>query len=383
LALTLALQGCSLLYDGSDLHGTKATGGGDAGAHMFAFAVPATYPVGAGPIDVASGDFDGDGKPDLVVANNGDSSLTVLINQGAGAFAPAGAAISVCPSPTSLTVGDFNGDHNVDVAVVCDDETGATPVGRGRVLFGDGSGRFGTPKPFDAAGQIPRGVATADFDGDGHLDLAIALEMSGGVSVLYGNGDGTFARPAVHSTGMSPEWLVVADLDGDGNPDLAVIDQGSNNTAVLLNTGSGFQQAATYPTGGYPTSIAAADMNGDKRVDLITLSADLSSVGIALNQGGGKFLASLPTPTSTPPGPQALATADFDLDGTPDVAVGCYMNAQLALFANTGGVLNAGPVLDAGQPNQVLAADFNGDRAPDIALVDSGGTLQIFLNIAH
>ena len=208
------------------------------GAGGFAPAPGSPITVGRIPYGVAVADFNRDGKPDLAVANQFSSSVSILLGNGDGTFAAApGSPITVGSGPSWVAAGDFNEDGRPDLAV--------TNQGSGNVsiLLGNGAGGF-TAAPPVAAGTGPTPVVARDLNGDGHLDLAVGnigtFRDAGAdtVSILLGNGDGTFRAAASSplTVGDKPFSLTVADFDGDGRPDLAVANYGSNNVSVLLNT---------------------------------------------------------------------------------------------------------------------------------------------------
>lgn len=184
--------------------------------------------VGTHPVGITSGDFNGDGNLDLAVANN--SFVSILLGVGNGTFLPA-MNINIGDSPLlGILAGDFNGDGKLDLAVT-DVDVGANNVS---VLLGNGDGTFQPPLSFPV-GQSPVGIASADFNGDGKLDLVVANEFSQNISVLLGNGDGTFQAAVSFEVGQSLEVIIAADFNNDGAIDIAVQNYESNNVSVLLN----------------------------------------------------------------------------------------------------------------------------------------------------
>jgi hypothetical protein len=191
-----------------------------------------TFPAGSTPYSVAVGDFNGDAIPDLAVANSnalfvGTPSVSVLLGKGDGTFLPA-KNFPAGNTPYSVAVGDFNGDGKLDLAVA-----NAYTSNTVSMLLGNGDGTFQPALNFPGGGAS---VAVADFNGDGKPDLALAR---GTVRVLLGNGDGTLQTTNVsYVAGGSSSAVAVGDFNGDGVPDLAVANSGSNDVSILLNDAS-------------------------------------------------------------------------------------------------------------------------------------------------
>lgn len=173
-------------------------------------------------------DFNGDGKIDLAVADQGSNDVAVLLGNGDGTF-QAASFFPVGSSPAELTAADLNGDGKIDLAVTNNNS------GDVAVLLGNGDGTFQAAS-FFPVGSLPEGVGAADFNGEGRLDLAIAVSGSNSVAVLLGNGDGTFQAPVLFPVGTFPSEIVAADFNNDGKIDLAVTDTFSDNVAVLINS---------------------------------------------------------------------------------------------------------------------------------------------------
>ena len=236
-----------------------------------------SYPAGSAPRSVAVADLNGDGRPDLAVADYGGNTVSVLLGKGDGTFGAA-ASFAAGSVPESVAVADLNGDSRPDLAV-------ADAYGGVSVLLGKGDGTFGAAASF-AAGSGPRSVAVADLNGDGRPDLAVADVFDNTVSVLLGKGDGTFGAAASFAAGSQPASVAVADLNGDGRPDLAVADY-YGGVSVLLGKGDGtFGAATSFAAGSGPASVAVADLNGDGRPDLAVADNDgsnSSTVSVLIN----------------------------------------------------------------------------------------------------
>lgn len=193
--------------------------------------------VGArGPIGMTVGDFNRDGKPDVAVVNHHDHKLSVLLGKGDATFRAAvgyPAAAQASSGPVALTTGDFNGDGKPDLAVA------STEIDKVSVLLGRGDGTFRSAVDYPAgpgAGAYPVSVAAGDFNGDGKLDLAVLNQNINAVSVLLGKGTGAFETPVDFAVGSNPQWVAISDFDGDGQADFVTADQDSGTASVLLNT---------------------------------------------------------------------------------------------------------------------------------------------------
>jgi len=285
------------------------------------FAPAITYTVGASPEYVVARDVNGDGKPDLVAANSGDNTLSVLLNHGDGTFAPA-VSYAAAANPQVLAAADVNGDGKPDLAVANFGPTGGHTVS---VLLNRGDGTFGAAVSYDA-GPGPRSVAAADLTGNGKTDLVVASNTSGDITVLRGRGDGTFAPPVAYDSGSAqPSIVALGGLDGDGRPDIAVIhDTGDSATvdhvSVLRGRGDGtFGSATSYVTGPRPQDMIVADLAGDGRPDLAVANTRGSTISIYPNNGDGTF--GSPVEIAAGAGPHSVAAADLTGDGKLDLIV--------------------------------------------------------------
>ncbi len=351
-------------------------------------------------VSVAVGDFNGDGKLDLAIANECGIScfgyteaVAILLGNGDGTFR-APHLFAAGQQPSGVAVGDFNGDGKMDLAV-----TNSSVPGEVSILLGNGDGTFQSPVSYPA-GNLPNGVAVADFNGDGRLDLAVIScgpegntcnRYLGEVTVLLGNGDGTFGTGTSYSTGFSPAAIGVADFNGDGNPDLAITNNGTDHTvSVLLGNGDGtFQPHRRYPTAGSIASgLAVGDLNGDGIPDLAVAGCgtDCNSgqVSVLLGVGDGRFKE--PKAFATASSPISVAAADFSGRGTLDLAVATESGSvsspwSLSLLLGMGDGAFQPPANYLGCGGYVVVTgDFNGDGRPDLALVGRGNGVTIILN---
>jgi hypothetical protein len=386
-------------------------------------AAPVSYAAGFGDASLSvAGDFNGDGAADIAVVDPcadsncglGYASMSVLLNAGNGTFrAPVTYATGTF-EPMAIAVGDFNGDGVPDLAVASQCGSSLT-CGTGAVtlFLGNGDGSFQAPVTYSSGPGSSYFVATADFNGDGKLDLAVANQTgsNSNVMILLGNGDGTFQAPASYSTAAtSAVFMAVGDFNNDGAPDLAVVNGTTQDSvSILLGNGDGtFQSAVLMSSGGaFPKSVAVADLNGDGIPDLavangcatdtnLACSSD-GAVAVLLGNGDGTFQAPVSYDSA---GNQAnfVAVGDFNGDGVPDLAVANLASSAggssagvLSLLLGNGDGTFQSAVTYASGGNYALAAsvaDFNGDGQPDVAVVNAcnsglictGGTVGVLLN---
>src|ERR1041384_1604031 len=240
--------------------------------------------VGLTPESVAIADFNGDGKLDLATANWNTNNVTVLLGNGSGGFSPAtGSPFGAGTNPASVAVGDFNVDGKSDLTIANWNSNNVT------VLLGDGSGGFAPAagSPF-AGGTNPNSVAVGDLNGDGKLDLATANYLTNNATVLLGNGSGGFSPAAgsPFSVGTHPWSVSMGDFNGDGALDLTTTNLVTDNVSLLLGNGSGsFSAAAGSPfaVGLDSYSVAIGDFNADGRLDLATVNDASNNVTVLLN----------------------------------------------------------------------------------------------------
>jgi hypothetical protein len=230
-----------------------------------------------------------------------------------------------------------------------------------------------------ACGTRPFSVAIADFNGDGKVDMAVTSGGSNSVSVLLGNGDGTFQAAVNYPTGTNPTSVTVGDFNGDGQLDLAVANNGTNTVSIFLGKGGGaFQAAVNYPAGTNPTSVTAGDFDGDGKLDLAVANGGSGNVSILLGNGDGTFQTRLDYSVAS--APRSLAVGDFNGDGKLDLVVANSGSGNISvLLGNGDGTFQPAVAYPAGpNPNSVGAGDFNGDGKVDLAVANDHG-VNIFL----
>ena len=343
--------------------------------------VKTDFTVGEYPEALAEGDFNGDGKPDLVVANYASSTVSVLLGNGDGTFQPH-VDYATGEGPYGVVVADFNNDGKLDLAVV---NTGCPLYGvcgspSFSIFLGNGDGTFQAPRTTYLS-YIGWALAAGDFNRDGKIDLALSVQgpQGGAVQIFLGNGNGTFQTGGLYLSG--PEYsgagwsIVVGDFNRDGKLDLAVAEgYPSSGVAVLLGNGDGtFQTEVEYPTGGYPNAVIAGDFNGDGILDLATANSEVetNTVSVLIGNGDGTFQTHVDYATGITP--ISLTAADINGDGYLDLAVTDY-NADTVsvLLGNGDGTFQEHQDFPTGVgPIAVVAADFNGDGRMDLATANS------------
>ena len=339
-----------------------------------------TYSIGesAGGSPLAVGDFNGDGKLDIVAANG--SAVVVFLGNGDGTF-QAGIESASPQVPIGIAVGDFNEDGKLDLAVA--NFQSETDI---QIMLGNGDGTFQAAMNFPVT-TYPTAVAIADYNHDGHLDLAVAnggAEAGNTVSVLFGKGDGTFGPKTDYRIGYGPNDIIAADLNGDGKVDLATANYTDGTASVLLNKGDGTFLPATNYVAGHPWApyrIAAAPLEPDSEPSLVV--STIAGTYVLVNSGNGTFKAALGyEPVST-----GAVLTDLNGDGNTDLVVaGSFLDSGgaegVTILLGKGNGIFVSPTAYVAAPNLsgITIGDFNGDGIPDLAATgDDGGPLAILL----
>jgi hypothetical protein len=348
--------GLNLVDDGSikDAAGNPLQNGSGG---QISFQSAQTSAAGVTASFMTAADVNGDGRPDLIVANRLGNAVSVMLGNGNGTFAPPQTFVEGL-SPYTLAVCDVNGDGVPDLVAVSNRFYGSV-----NILLGNGTGGFALVGTV-ATDSNPHSIVASDVNGDGKIDLVLGCAYS--VSVLLGRGDGTFQPQQTFAAGARPTNVYVSDVNGDGKADLVAANSSGASVSVLLGNGNGtFAAQQTFATQSYPQSVAVADMNGDGVPDLII--GTTSSVAVLLGNGNGTFQ---PRTTFTSGGTDyGLVVADVNGDGNMDVAMANYLAGRATLLLGNGnGMLHSPQLLPAGSaPLWLTSADFNSDGRTDLA----------------
>ena len=305
-----------------------------------------TYPTGNNPVAIVAGDFKGNGNLDLAVVNSKDKTVSILLGNGNGTFntQTTYSVALLSKTSTGIAIGDFNGDGIPDLAVLgTNTNAGAGLV---EILQGNGNGGFSNVTPTGiAVGNGPTSIVTGNFNGGSNLDFAVSNQNDNTISVMLGNGTGTVFTAATGSpfatgAGTSPAAIAVADFNGDGISDLAVAESGQNRVDIFKGNGNGtFTLLTGAPaTGSKPVSIVAGDFNADGKVDFAVTNQSGNTTTVMLGNGSGTvFTAATSSPFTTGTGtttPVAITAADFNGDGTADLAVANSNTNNVGILLN-------------------------------------------------
>ncbi|MEG3924876.1 DUF4347 domain-containing protein, partial [Microcoleus sp. T3_D1] len=316
--------------------------------------------VGFDPVFVTSGLFNADNFPDLAVANSSNSSVSILLGNGTGGLISPPSTFSVGNTPYSIGVGNFNSDTFLDLAVV-----NANPQGTGSVsiLLGNGAGSFGAATNFNV-GAIPGSVVVGNFNADSFPDLAVGNSLSNNISILLGNGTGGFSAAPNVGAVPTPNSIATGNFNGDNFLDLATANGGSNSVSILLGNGTGgFGPATTVNAGAGLNGIVVKDFSGDGRLDLAVTGT--SGAAILVGNGNGGFSAPINFAAGTDP--TSIIAGNFNADTLPDLAVANNGSDNVSVLLNTPNTVNFGTATYSGTEGTT-------DTVVNIPVTISGGT---------
>jgi len=346
-----------------------------ASPSRYLFDAPLSHYMRGAPQALVLDDFNEDGQKDVALMIYDSGAVIVGIGTGDGTF-----MLTACHGGelgTGVAAGDVDNDGHTDLVVSYidwyDPYYGGPQSGGVAVLMGNGDGSFTGPS-YQFEGDTPaQDLVLGDLNGDGRLDLAVALIYDDLVAILLGQGDGTFTEPSYHATGSFPTDMIQADLDSDGDTDLAVANSRSESVSILLNNGDGtYPVAVDYPVGGDPVALTAADLDGSGGTDLALTIEEQNTLSLLFGTGTGGF--SAPVLLDAGNKPRCVAAGDLDGDGHTDLAVGSDSSSFITLFFNEGsGEFSTGSEHPSASPTADLAMvdlDLDGDQ--DLCLASAG-----------
>jgi hypothetical protein len=329
------------------------------------------YAAGDQPWSIAAVDLNHDGDLDLVVANSLGKRLTVLLGNGDGTFRPGPESPELAAFQNFVVSGDFNGDGKPDIASL----SVSNPCKCISILLGNGDGTFENPIVTQPSFDV-LSIGIGDFNGDGKLDIATAGNYT--VNILLGNGNGTFDYGASYPSGESPESIAVADFRGDHKLDLAIANSEGGTISVLLGDGDGtFQDPVNYSIA-FPGWVTTADVNGDGKADLVAAAdynfPSVSGIAVFLGNGDGTFQ----SPSYYSGGAadtSYVIAADFNRDGKVDTAVTNFHGDNITVLLNTG-VVSFSPTTPLNFAKQAVGTT---SPAQTVTLTNTGTTaLKIY-----
>jgi hypothetical protein len=343
---------------------------------------------------VVTGDFNEDGHLDAAIAGFGPDGIHVLLGDGQGGVISIPTVYPGTNQPFDIATADVNGDHHLDLVTANQsNNVGILGVPSVTVWTGSGDGTFtyAASYPVGASGALTRGLAIGDVTGDGKPDIVVANTNAGEVRILVNNGDGTFTlSPTAYATTAGPRKVVLADFNEDGHLDIATADSGdgvpvagfNNQTTVLLNDGTGvFTPAAGSPfttgaAGSAPFALRAADLDGDGHLDLAFVNRRNGTLSVLRGAGDGSFgpYQSVPFPDDyTDAEATDLAVGDFNHDGKPDLVANASGDpGYIVTFLNTSTIdppntLNTSP-LSPGNTGGIFILGY----------ADAGSTVNVY-----
>jgi type II secretory pathway component GspD/PulD (secretin) len=384
--VTLSLLSASLGSTGSSASSISA---GATGTGTGTSILEQTFPVGQGPVALVSGDFHKSGSLDLAVLNQIDNTLTILLNQGTGAtpqFVQAtgspqslGAARSTVPVvAASLAAAIINTKVDSNPGLLITDPVANTVT----VLTGNGDGTFTKLANPITVGNQPSAIVTGTFNtnnADSNVGLVVTNFTDNTYSVFNGGGDGTF-KPVkgspfpMPSNAKGPVALTVGDFNGDGLPDLAIVDQGTNQVTVLQGNGDGtFKEflKSPYTVGNFPVAIASGSLNGSTGPGLAVVNQNDNTLTVLLGDGTGAFLFDANSPLKTDTKPSRVTIGNFLQQTNSGIAVTNSGVGTVTVYVDLGtGLVQALEQAVNTNPIAILSGSFTNSSFPDVVVTN-------------
>ncbi|CAF1558042.1 unnamed protein product [Rotaria magnacalcarata] len=337
-----------------------------------------TYSTGSGshPYSVVVSDFNNDSVPDLMIVNSAHDNVGIRLGDGNGTFGDEiPYSMGIGSYPLYATVGDFNRDNQVDIAVVNNMNESVT------VSYGCGNGTFASPEIYSTGqGSRPYFVAVSDLNNDDRMDLIVSNENIGTIGIFLSYDYATFKIQGLSSTGALsyPQSIAIGDFNNDSLLDAAVANYGTSNVGIFLGIGNGLftaQRTLSTGTGSGPYTVVVNDFNKDSRLDIAVGNTGTNNVGIFLGYGNGTFTEQTIFSIGGGSNPRSIAVSDFNKDNLLDIAVADSASSNIAiLFGYGNGTFRYNISLATGtksSPHSIVACDFNNDSLPDIAVANS------------
>jgi hypothetical protein len=324
-------------------------------------------------LSVTVGDFNSDNRLDIATANSNGNNVGILLGYGNGTFADViPYSTGVGSFPKFVSVGDFNNDNQLDIAVT---NSGTKTI---VVLFGFGDGSFLLGTAYSTGIEtIPYILTIGDFNNDTRLDIAVAIWQSNDIGVFLGHGNEPFAGVTEYTTGdrSQPHSVALGDFNNDSHLDIVVANYGTNNVGILLGrSNTGFDSMITYPTGtdSAPYAVAVADFNNDHCLDIVVTNSELDNVAILLGYGNGTFVIRATYSTGARSRPYTVAIGDFNNDNISDIVIAnCGISNIFLLYGygdGTFGNETSYPLSYGYDPYSIAVTDLNEDGWMDIVI---------------